>query len=151
LNADLAGARAPLADSPSAPAAVAPIVVRGVARGTLRPSAGRSAWPPTLVTALVLALSSVSGVASAQQSEDSGSREMTVEELERHIAEQKAALERVRENRDITVEKAAEVREALAEREAKRAEAQAEVESLCREREEIEPGSFDECVEQLGG
>jgi len=76
---------------------------------------------------------------------------MTVEELERYIAEQKAQLEQVRENRDITAEEARRVREELARQEAERRVKAAELEALCREREALEPGSLEECLSRIDG
>ena len=75
---------------------------------------------------------------------------MTVEELERYIAEQKAQLEQVRQNRDLTAEKARRVREALAEKEAERLAREAELAALCEEREAIEPGSIERCLARIG-
>ena len=62
---------------------------------------------------------------------------MTLEELEAYIAEQKAALERVEENREITREKERRVREELERREARRQELEDELESLCEERASV--------------
>ena len=77
-------------------------------------------------------------------------QELSVEELEAYIAKQKEALEAVRANRDETEKKATEIQEALAEQEARRLEVEAELEALCMEREEIDPGTFDECIASLG-
>ena len=80
---------------------------------------------------------------------ESERREMTVEELERFIAEQKAALDEVRRNREITADRAREVRAELDEREARRRETEAELEALCKERESLRPGSYEDCVAPL--
>ena len=136
MNADSVGARARLA--------------RPSTTGFRDRAARRRTPRASILVSAVLAAAIVPGAALAQ-SGDPDPRTMTVEELERHVEAQKAALERVRENRDITAEKAREVREALAEREAERAEAEAELEALCREREEIEPGSYEDCAAQIGG
>ena len=77
-------------------------------------------------------------------------QELSVEELEAYIAKQKEALEAVRANRDETEKKATEIQEALAEQEARRLEVEAELEALCMEREEIDPGTFDDCIASLG-
>lgn len=95
----------------------------------------------SLASAMALAL--VCAHVSAQS--DAGT-EMTLEQLEAYIAEQKAALETVIENRDLTAEKAESVNEALAAAEAREAEVQAELEALCEEREEIEAGSKGDCL-----
>lgn len=94
---------------------------------------------PLVAVIFSSALFSTSAVVVAQQ------QEMTIEELERYIAEQKAALQQVKENRDITEQKAREVREALAEQEARRALVEQELDALCKEQEELKPGSFEAC------
>ena len=66
---------------------------------------------------------------------------MTLEELEAYIAEQKAALERVEENREITREKERRVREELERREARRQELEEELRSLCEERAAVVAGA----------
>jgi cell division protein FtsB len=93
---------------------------------------------PKLVIALCL---SVPGLAAAQQ-------KLSVEELESYIAEQKAALEAVRANRDETERKAQEIRDALAEQEARRALVEEELETLCKEQEALKPGSYETCTSQ---
>jgi len=101
-----------------------------------------------LALALALALSFALGSTARAQTEG-GERRMTVEELERHIAEQRAELERVRESRDETARKARDVQAELAEKERMRREREAELERLCRERDALEPGSLEKCVEQF--
>lgn len=101
---------------------------------------GRSgAVASTLLLAMSLCLS---GGAMAQQ------KQLSVEELEKYIAEQKEVLEEVRANRDETAEKAEKVREALAEQEARKALVEEELDTLCKEQEELQPGSYDECRSQ---
>lgn len=78
------------------------------------------------------------GAVTAQQ-------QMTVEELENYIAEQKAALEAVKSNRDETERKAQEVRETLAEQAERQAMVEEELEALCKEQEELKPGSYEQC------
>lgn len=94
----------------------------------------------TLLLALLLSLSG--GVAAQQQ--------LSVEELEKYIAEQKEVLEEVRANRDETKRKADEVREALAEQEARKALVEDELDTLCKEQEALKPGSYDACRIQQG-
>ena len=65
---------------------------------------------------------------------------MTLEELEVYIEEQKAALERVERNREITREKEARVREQLERREDRRRELETELRALCEERAEVGAG-----------
>ncbi len=101
---------------------------------------GRSgAVVPTLLLAMSLCLS---GVAMAQQ------KQLSVEELEKYISEQKELLEEVRANRDETAEKAEQVRDALAEQEAHKALVEEELNTLCQEQEELKPGSYEECRSQ---
>ena len=106
---------------------------------------GAAALPLALVALLAAPLSPL----LAQSAGDP--REMTVEELERHIEQQRAELEKVRRNRDITAEKAREVEAALTEQAEKRRAVEEEVDALCREREALEPGSYDECRALLDG
>lgn len=91
---------------------------------------------------LVAALSTLPMAAYAQQ------KELSVEELEKYIEEQKAALAEVEANRDETEAKAREARDALAEQEARRERVQEELELLCKEQEALKPGSYDECKAQ---
>lgn len=93
-------------------------------------------------TVLLLVTLSLSGTATAQQ------KQLSVEELEKYISEQKEVLEEVRANRDETEKKADEVREALAEQEARKALVEEELDTLCQEQEELKPGSYDECRTQ---
>lgn len=89
---------------------------------------------------LILALGLLSlGVVTAQQA-------MTPEELESYIDKQRAALERVKKNRELTEEKARAAREALAEQDARRAELEAQMESLCAEREAVEASTYEACL-----
>lgn len=75
-------------------------------------------------------------------------KELTVEELEEYIEQQKAELEEVRANRDQTEAKVQAVRDALAEQEARRKSVEEELQTLCSEREVIEPGTYDDCIAQ---
>ena len=68
---------------------------------------------------------------------------MTLEELEAYIAEQKVALERVEENREITREKERRVREELDRREARRQELEEELRTLCEERAAVVADASD--------
>jgi len=91
---------------------------------------------------LIVALLVLPTVALAQQN-------MTVEELEQYIEEQKAALAQVEANRAETAKKAEEVNAALREQEARRSEIEAEFKALCEEQEKLKPDSFDECMAEL--
>ena len=108
----------------------------------------------TLLAACVL-LAAVPATLPAQDAEPdadpfaSDPQTMTVEELERYIAEQRSRLRQVRENRDITAEKARRVREELARKEAERRAMAAELDTLCRERDALEPGSLEDCLAQI--
>lgn len=75
-------------------------------------------------------------------------KELTVEELEKYIEQQKAELEEVLANREQTEAKAQAVRDALAEQEARQLSVEEELEKLCNEREVLEPGTYDECMAQ---
>lgn len=81
-------------------------------------------------------------LSSAQQ------KELSVDELEQYIAEQKQALEEVRANREASEKKASEVQEALDEQEARRQRVEDEMKALCTEQEALKPDSFDECMQQ---
>lgn|GEM_PF-3198688 len=145
MNVDPAGALAPFEAVASRRAAARPACARIGSAASLRRLSRRTAAGLLLgVGTLVLSHPAWS------QSSPTDPREMTVEELETFIAEQKAALEIVRENRDITAEKAREVKAALEAKEAEREAAEAELEALCEERESLEPGTFDECMATLG-
>lgn len=94
----------------------------------------------SVVSTLLLALSlCLCGAASAQQTQ------LSVDELEKYIAQQKEALEKVRANRDETAEKAEQVRAELAEQEARKALVEEELDTLCTEQEELKAGSYEEC------
>ena len=86
-----------------------------------------------------LTLSLLTTVVGAQQ------KSMTIEELEQYIEEQKATLAEVKANREDTQKKAQEVRDALEEQDARRALIEEELDILCKEQEELKPGTYDEC------
>jgi septal ring factor EnvC (AmiA/AmiB activator) len=88
-----------------------------------------------------LAMTLASSPASAQQ-------QLSVEELEAYIAAQKAALDKVRANRKETEKKVQEIQEALTEQGARRARVEQELETLCKEQEELKPGTYDDCRAQ---
>jgi predicted phage gp36 major capsid-like protein len=96
---------------------------------------GRSVFPCLL---LVLSLS-IPVMAIAQQ------KQLSVEELEAYIAEQKVVLEEARANRDKTQQKVEKVREALDEQDARKLRVEEELETLCKEQEELNPGSYNNC------
>lgn len=99
----------------------------------------------TITLAVLLATGSVFPVAvQAQQ------KELSVEELEKYIEEQKAELAKVEANREETEAKAREVRDAIAEQDARKARVQEELNALCKEQEEITPGTYDECAAEAG-
>ena len=100
----------------------------------------RSALAVTLLVCVTLA----SLGAVAQQTE------MSVEQLEAYIQEQKDALEQAIFSRDQTEAKVREVQEAMAEQDARREQLQNEVDELCLEREAIDVGSYDDCKAQFG-
>ena len=101
---------------------------------------GRAGWMTMLSLVLVFA-TSVPGLAQQKQ--------LSVEELEQYISEQKAAFDAVRENRDATEKKAQAVRDALAEQSARREKVEAELNALCEEQEKLQSGSYEQCLAAL--
>jgi septal ring factor EnvC (AmiA/AmiB activator) len=102
-----------------------------------------------LIRAFVCAAALACSAQAAAQSE--GGTAMSLDELEAHIAEQKAALDTVIENRELTARKAESISEALEQAKAREAEVQAELETLCDDREKLEPGTKEACLKQNGG
>ena len=94
----------------------------------------------TLTTAAFFLGISLACVGAHAQSED-----MSIEELEQFVVEQKDLLDEAKLNRDETEAQAAEVREALAEQEARREQLEKEVDELCAELDKAEPGTYDDC------
>ncbi len=82
--------------------------------------------------------------ASAQQ------QEMSVEELEAFVEEQKQLLEEAKANREETESRANAVREALAEQEARREQLEKEVTDLCQELVDAGETTMDECKANFG-
>ena len=109
--------------------------------------ASRAVAAATLSAALVGAI-----VPSVFAQQSTGGQSMTLEELEDYIAEQKAALERVEQNREITRDKEARVREELERREARRRELERELRTLCEERASVAAGDVpDDCEPDPAG
>ena len=100
----------------------------------------RSALAATLFVCVTL---SSMGVVAQQT-------EISVEQLEAYIQEQKDALEQAIFNRDQTEAKVREVQEAIAEQDARREQLQNEVDQLCLERDAVDAGSYDDCKAQFG-
>lgn len=93
-----------------------------------------------VLTPLLLSITlGLPALAAAQQ------KSLSIEELEAYIAEQKSVLEEVRANREETARKADEVREALAEQESRLARVEQELDTLCKERDSLQEGSYEEC------
>ena len=93
-----------------------------------------------ILASVLLALSlGVPVWAAAQQ------KQLSVEELEAYIAEQKTVLEEAQANRDKTQKKVDEVKEALAEQDARKALVEDELETLCKEQEALKPGTYEDC------
>ena len=100
----------------------------------------------TLVSATLFVVASMSfAPVTAQQ------QEMSLDELEQYIEEQKVALDEAIASRDETESKVKEVQEALAEQEARRAQLEEEVDELCTELDEAEPGSYEDCKAEFSG
>ncbi len=72
--------------------------------------------------------------------------ELSLEELEEKVAQQRIALEEAIANREATEAKVAEVEAELAESEERRQQATEELQALCEEQEALTPGSFDNCM-----
>lgn len=104
-----------------------------------------------LARVLVCAFSMIVLPAMVAAQNDSQSNEMSVEQLEMLVAEQKAELEEVIANRSETQVIADQLREKLAESEDRRESVQQELETLCREREELQADSFEECMNKSDG
>ena len=119
---------------------------------TVRKRFERAACMAVTVTGAVVLCASLPGqLAHAQSTDPEIGKSLTLGELEAYIAAQREELEKVMENRTITESKAEALEEALAEREARQREVEAELQALCEEREEIEPGSLDTCLEEAKG
>jgi len=97
----------------------------------------------TLITVLLAGLACTPSILSAQQ------KEMTLEELEQYISEQKDALDLAKQNRDETKAQVEEAKSALEEQDLRHEELLEEVDSLCREQEDLQPGSFADCIEKF--
>ena len=105
--------------------------------------------PRALLMGALLGLAGATGAQEAVIVPEDGGQPMTPDQLEAYIAEQKAELESVVENRSETEARAEDVEARLAEREALLAETRQELESLCREQEEVVPGTLEECLGML--
>ena len=92
-----------------------------------------------LSSVLLALFLSVPVLAAAQQ------KQLSVEELEAYIAEQKIVLEEAQANRDKTQKKVDKVMEALVEQDARKARVEEELEALCKEQEELKPGTYEDC------
>lgn len=92
-----------------------------------------------VLASAALTLTLLTTVVGAQQ------KSLSIEELEQYIEEQKATLADAQANRDVTEKKAQEIRDALEEQEARRALVMEELDMLCKEQEELKPGTYDEC------
>ena len=97
----------------------------------------------TLVAGLMAAATWASSV-SAQQNA------MTLDELEAYVQQQRIELEEAIANRDENRARVEELQIALQEQSERRELLQSEVESLCQEHDDVEPGTFSECMDQYG-
>ena len=82
--------------------------------------------------------------------QDTDSKELSLEELEAYIAEQKEELQSVIENREVTKSKADSIQEALEAAKAREAQVKSELSVLCGQREQLVQGSGVECREENG-
>ena len=72
--------------------------------------------------------------------------DMSLEELEKLVEQQKAALEEAIANREATKERAADVREKLSESEERKRAVEEELAQLCEEQEAAQPGTLEDCM-----
>lgn len=77
------------------------------------------------------------------------SNTMTADELEEYIAQKKLALEEARKEKELNEEKSAKIKELLASKEEDQEKLIEEMEELCEERNKVEPGSYEACIDQL--
>ncbi|MBX2886137.1 MAG: hypothetical protein KTR32_39645 [Granulosicoccus sp.] len=92
--------------------------------------------------ALLIYAIAAPGSAYAQQSQ-------SVEELEKLLDQQKQALTEVEANREATETQAQQARDLLAEQKERKAKLEAQFETLCKERDELEQGSLEDCLSSL--
>jgi len=114
--------------------------VRGTVHGRL---------PRALLMGALLGLAGTTGAQEGAIVPEGGGQPLTPEGLEAYIAEQKAELESVMENRSETEARAEDVEARLAEREAVLEQTREELDTLCRERESLVPGTLEECLAML--
>jgi len=92
---------------------------------------------------IAITLFALSSVAYAQEA-------LSVEELEALLERKKAALDGSIEEREVTAEKQREIVGLLAIQDAENEEIEEELRILCKEHDEVESGSLEECLVDMG-
>ena len=73
---------------------------------------------------------------------------MSVEELEEQLEQERVALQEAIANREATAARVEEIKQALAESESQKGEVEEEIAALCEEQESLVPGSLEECLSE---
>lgn len=76
----------------------------------------------------------------------SAQSQATLDEMEKHLEQQRIALEQAIAERDATGEQAREVRDELQEAKAREQQLQAELETLCEEQAKLNGDSAEDCL-----
>lgn len=87
-------------------------------------------------------------MASASTAQDNA---LSADELEKLVAEQKAALEQVIANRSETQEMAEKLRGELADSKERKAMVQKNLEDLCKQQDELQTDSYKDCMKSSDG
>ncbi|MFK7890808.1 MAG: hypothetical protein AB8B63_08335 [Granulosicoccus sp.] len=93
-----------------------------------------------LITAFCASLGA--GMAQAQQN-------LNTEQIERQLQQLLSSLAEAEANRQATGAQAEQIRKVLVEHEKHKANVEAELEALCKEQEELKPGTYDNCISSL--
>ena len=96
--------------------------------------------------ALVLAVSMFVGMSGALYAQDT---DQAKAELEEKLAEAQRLLDEDKANHEETAEKKRMIDEKLAARQKREDELQEELEALCKEQEELQPGTLASCMAKL--
>lgn len=82
------------------------------------------------------------GVTQSQQN-------LSTEQIEKQLQQLLSSLAEAEANRQATDAQAEQIRKVLEEHEKHKAKVEAELEALCREQEELKPGTYDNCISSL--
>lgn len=99
--------------------------------------------------ALLLAVSMFVGFSSLSHAQESDAAKAEKAELEEKLAEAQRLLEEDKMSHKETAEKKRLIDEKLAARQQREDELQEELETLCKEQEELKPGTLDGCMAKL--